>query len=107
MNSFYPFSKPGLSPQDTKQTSNFIPILINSPDQFLFSAFGTSPLESTEDHPLNRAESTNVCVSTNSSVFVQGYISLFPRYSLRPTSPDILSQMLVASAKVTASGMIT
>ena len=60
MNSFYPFSKPGLSPQDTKKLK-LIPTFINSPDQFLFSAFGTSPLESTEDHPLNTAE-IHMCV---------------------------------------------
>ena len=75
-----------------KIQKKLIATLMNSPDQFLFSAFGTTPPESTEDHPLNKAER-------------QKYVSAAS--SLRPTSPDILSHILVASAKVTASGMIT
>ena len=76
MNSFYPFSKPGLSPQDTKKTNSSFYKLTGSVSVFSFW------YKSSGEYWGSSAEyswNTHVCVSTNSSIFVQfseGYISV-------------------------------
>ena len=81
---------------------HLIPAFINSPDQFLFSAFGTSPLESTEDHPLNTAE-IHMCVS----VLILPFLSKFQRdISQFLTFPKIFIETDLARYTFTYVGSI-